>query len=101
MRYCKAVQDATPCWRNLRRELSCSGGQGSSLNPASQLPGCGVCEAQATLTFSFILLKIMELDSTVVYRNEDLDLTEMSKNVIDGELQNSLKEYYVAIIMIL
>jgi len=54
----------------------------TSINCASRLPGFGLGKAQVTLTYSFILLKIMELDSTVVYNSKDLDLTDVQKYLL-------------------
>lgn len=49
---------------------------------ASQHPGSGPDKTQVSLTFSFITLQIMELDDTVVCNHENLDLMEMSKNML-------------------
>ena len=54
----------------------------TSIYCASRLPGFGLGKAQVTLTYSFILLKIMELDSTVVYNSKDLDLTDVQKYLL-------------------
>jgi len=54
----------------------------TSINCAARLPGFGLGKAQVTLTYSFILLKIMELDSTVVYNSKDLDLTDVQKYLL-------------------
>ena len=51
----------------------------TTINCASQLPGFSLGKAQVTLTYFFIMLKIMELDSTIVYNNENLDLTDVQK----------------------
>lgn len=54
------------------------------------------------MTYPFIMLKIMELDSTIVYNNENLDLTDVQKYVINKKLWNIYpEEYNVAIKMIL
>ena len=42
----------------------------------------GPHKAPVTLTDSFVTLKIIELDSTVVYNKENLDLTDMSKSML-------------------
>lgn len=64
-------------WQTLCRDLPFfSGTQISvlvttSINCALQLAGIGPCKAQMILTYSFIMLKIMELDSTIVYNSEN------------------------------
>ena len=73
----------------------------TTINCASQLLDFGLGKAQVTLTYPF-MLKIMELDSTIVYNNENLDLTDAQKYVINKKLWDIYpKEYNVAIKMIL